>query len=83
MSSGFAEVGTATRDAAVDTHHHSADTGSWAFSLFAQMRPSTRWFCLFFVSTPFDYNVPMSGDLLQTKLYVPRLRSSLVPRPHH
>ncbi len=24
----------------------------------------------------------MSGDLLQTKLYVPRLRPSLVPRPH-
>ncbi len=24
----------------------------------------------------------MSGDLLQTKLYVPRLRSSLIPRPH-
>ncbi len=23
----------------------------------------------------------MSGDLLQTKLYVPRLRPSLVPRP--
>ena len=27
-------------------------------------------------------NVSMSGDLLQTKLYVPRLRPSLVPRPH-
>ncbi|MCP4360415.1 MAG: hypothetical protein GY796_20595, partial [Chloroflexi bacterium] len=24
----------------------------------------------------------MSGDLLQTKLYVPRLRPSLVPRHH-
>ena len=24
----------------------------------------------------------MSGDLLQTKLYVPRLRPSLIPRPH-
>lgn len=24
----------------------------------------------------------MSGDLLQTKLYIPRVRSSLVPRPH-
>jgi len=24
----------------------------------------------------------ISGDLLQTKLYVPRLRPSLVPRPH-
>ena len=30
----------------------------------------------------FYYNVSMSGDLLQTKLYVPRLRPSLVPRPH-
>lgn len=28
------------------------------------------------------WTVPMSGDLLQTKLYVPRLRPSLVPRPH-
>ncbi|MCP4361410.1 MAG: LuxR family transcriptional regulator, partial [Chloroflexi bacterium] len=28
------------------------------------------------------YNVPMSGDLLQTKLYIPRLRPSLIPRPH-
>lgn len=27
-------------------------------------------------------NEAMSGDLLQTKLYVPRLRPSLVPRPH-
>ncbi len=27
-------------------------------------------------------NGSMSGDLLQTKLYVPRLRPSLVPRPH-
>ncbi|MCP4361406.1 MAG: hypothetical protein GY796_25630 [Chloroflexi bacterium] len=24
----------------------------------------------------------MSGDLLQTKLYVPRLRPFLIPRPH-
>ena len=24
----------------------------------------------------------MSGSLLQTKLYVPRLRPSLIPRPH-
>lgn len=28
------------------------------------------------------YNRSMSGDLLQTKLYVPRLRPFLVPRPH-
>ncbi|MCZ7674114.1 MAG: hypothetical protein M5U34_46815 [Chloroflexi bacterium] len=27
-------------------------------------------------------NGSLSGDLLQTKLYVPRLRPSLVPRPH-
>ncbi len=31
---------------------------------------------------PFHYNVVMSDDLLQTKLYVPRVRPSLVPRPH-
>ncbi|MCA9959354.1 MAG: hypothetical protein KC443_09995, partial [Anaerolineales bacterium] len=30
----------------------------------------------------FYYNRPMSTDLLQTKLYAPRLRPSLVPRPH-
>ena len=30
---------------------------------------------------PSCYNDTMSGDLLQTKLYVPRLRPSLVPRP--
>ncbi|MCP4422830.1 MAG: hypothetical protein GY805_39980 [Chloroflexi bacterium] len=27
-------------------------------------------------------NDAMSGDLLQTKLYVPRLRPFLIPRPH-
>ena len=32
--------------------------------------------------TVIQYNVLMSGDLLQTKLYVPRIRSSLIPRPH-
>ncbi|MCP4363663.1 MAG: hypothetical protein GY796_37160, partial [Chloroflexi bacterium] len=31
---------------------------------------------------PFHYNTFMSGDLLQTKLYVPRLRPLLIPRPH-
>ncbi len=31
---------------------------------------------------PFHYNVFMPDELLQTKLYVPRLRPSLIPRPH-
>ena len=31
---------------------------------------------------PFHYNGTMSDGLLQTKLFVPRLRPSLVPRPH-
>ncbi|MCP4419416.1 MAG: hypothetical protein GY805_22610 [Chloroflexi bacterium] len=31
---------------------------------------------------PFHYNVLMSGDLLQTKLYVPKLRPFPIPRPH-
>jgi LuxR family maltose regulon positive regulatory protein len=44
------------------------------------MRPSAR--CFSRHHDPFDYNEAMSGDLLQTKLYVPRLRPSLVPRPH-
>ncbi|MCP4415328.1 MAG: hypothetical protein GY805_01815 [Chloroflexi bacterium] len=29
---------------------------------------------------PTYYNTLMSGDLLQTKLYMPRLRPSLIPR---
>lgn len=37
--------------------------------------------CLSRPYIPFYYNACMSGDLLQTKLYVPRLRPSLVPRP--
>ncbi len=32
--------------------------------------------------SPFHYNGSMSSDLLQTKLYVPRLRPFLIPRPH-
>jgi LuxR family maltose regulon positive regulatory protein len=29
----------------------------------------------------FLYNVCMSGDLLQTKLYIPPLRPNIIPRP--
>ncbi|MCP4416645.1 MAG: hypothetical protein GY805_08480, partial [Chloroflexi bacterium] len=31
---------------------------------------------------PIHHNIPISGDLLQTKLYVPRLRPFHIPRPH-
>ncbi|MDX1416781.1 MAG: hypothetical protein R3293_21445, partial [Candidatus Promineifilaceae bacterium] len=30
----------------------------------------------------FHYNILMAGEILQTKLHVPQLRPSLVPRPH-